>query len=412
MAMNTRSQNTIGLAYAPKGFRSVFPKPISSKRDPVSGATGDKADPGQVWVNIITATGFLYVGVNTWTQITGAGGAGLFSSLVVTPGPITLTGTFLSQAGTFTVNSGAGNNISIGTDNTDKSLLLGSATGASVFDTLSGTAGTSIDGNGAGAFTFFPTQTTGTINIGGTGVASGLVTLFGGTGNQAINLATNTGTKTIAVGGTGANVITIGNTQTGGSIAMGTAMTTGTISIGGTGLQVGTINIAPGTGAQAVNIGTGGTGVKTIHIGNGAIGNLITIGSLTAAANLTLQAGTGGIQLNSSAGATAGNVSMLPATSSTASALSTVTMNNRVGVATFTGFTTAAAGTQDFTITNSTILATSGVFVSVAALSSGNASAMTITGITQAAGSIIVHTTNNGAGALDNNVIISFWVIS
>jgi hypothetical protein len=90
-------------------------------------------------------------------------------------------------------------------------------------------------------------------------------------------------------------------------------------------------------------------------------------------------------------------------------------MNNRVGVATFTGFTTASAGTQAFTITNSTVLTTSGVQVMVSNLNaSGNGAQMGIQGITQAAGSIVVNTKNNGGGALGagDNVLITFWIIS
>jgi hypothetical protein len=117
---------------------------------------------------------------------------------------------------------------------------------------------------------------------------------------STLNLGTGAAViKNINIGGTGANVIALGNTQTAGSIAIGNAMTGGTITIGGTGLQVGTISIAPGTGAQAVNIATGGTGVKTIHIGTGAIGNLITIGTVTAAASLTLNSGSAGTLITS-----------------------------------------------------------------------------------------------------------------
>jgi hypothetical protein len=90
-------------------------------------------------------------------------------------------------------------------------------------------------------------------------------------------------------------------------------------------------------------------------------------------------------------------------------------MNNRVGVATFTGFTTASAATQDFTITNSTVLATSGILCVVSNLNaSTNNAQMGLLGVTVAAGSFIVHTKNNGASALGagDNVLITFWVIS
>ncbi len=151
--------------------------------------------------------------------------------------------------------------------------------------------------SGTGAFSISADAAATTVNI--------------GTGADSV--------KTINIGGTGANIIAIGNTQTGGSLAIGAGMTSGTITIGGTGLQTGTITFGGGTGAQTVNLATGGTGIKTVHIADGAIGNVVTLGSSTGAASLTLQAGTGNLvgtsggtllldcagvlELNSSAGA-------------------------------------------------------------------------------------------------------------
>ena len=91
-------------------------------------------------------------------------------------------------------------------------------------------------------------------------------------------------------------------------------------------------------------------------------------------------------------------------------------MNNRVGVATFSGFTTAALGTQDFTITNSTVTATSCMLVTISALdASGNHAVIGKRGVTQVAGSFVVHMVNNSAvGALGagDNVLISWFVMS
>jgi len=147
-------------------------------------------------------------------------------------------------------------------------------------------------------------------------------------------------------------------------------------------------------------------------MGNAAAVITISVGSTNSTSALTLQAGTGATGLKLSA---AGNVQMVPATSSTASPTASVTMNNRVGVATFTGFSTAAAGTQAFTVSNSTVLTTSGIIVTVQNLNaSTNNAQMSLVGITQSAGQFIVNTKNNGSGALGagDNVLITFWVIS
>jgi hypothetical protein len=127
---------------------------------------------------------------------------------------------------------------------------------------------------------------------------------------------------------------------------------------------------------------------------------------------LTLQAGTGATGLKLSA---AGNVQMVPATDTQASPSAASTVNNRVGCITFTGFTTASAATQDFTITNSTVLTTSCVLVTVTNLvASGNDAKMSLVGVKQAAGSIVINTKNNGTQALGagDNVLINFWILS
>lgn len=64
-----------------------------------------------------------------------------------------------------------------------------------------------------------------------------------------------------------------------GNITIGSGQTSGVLTIGGT-TQTGNFNLATGTGALAINIGTGGTGVKTISIGTAAIANIISIGNL------------------------------------------------------------------------------------------------------------------------------------
>ncbi len=101
---------------------------------------------------------------------------------------------------------------------------------------------------------------------------------------------------------------------------------------------------------------------------------------------------------------------MAPATQSVAG--TSLTINARVGVATFTGQTTAAGSTLDLTITNSQLGAGDGVFVTVSNKGTNDAD-MTLEGvITQTAGTLTVHTKNNGAAALNGDVIVTFWIIN
>lgn len=180
------------------------------------------------------------------------------------------------------------------------------------------------------------------------------VTVLGGIptgGTQVLNLLTQTGqagtvnvatgaamANAINVGGTGANVIGIGNTQTAGSVTIGDAMTGGTITIGGSGLQTGTITMGAGTGAQIIDIATGGTGVKTVNLATGAIGNIVTIGTVTAAASLDLLCGTGNFTLE-------GNVASTYDISGTGANTGTITIGGGTGAQTLNMMTSTAVKT-------------------------------------------------------------------
>lgn len=127
----------------------------------------------------------------------------------------------------------------------------------------------------------------------------------------------------------------------------------------------------------------------------------------TAATSINLVSDVGGITLNSGTGI----VRMVPQTATSASPTASATIDANVGVATFTGFTTASAGTQTFTITNSTVATTSALFVTVSNLGANDAQ-MTVQRVKQLAGSFEVYTKNNGAAALNGNVMICFWVFN
>jgi hypothetical protein len=126
------------------------------------------------------------------------------------------------------------------------------------------------------------------------------MTMFVRPANAALTLAalaiTSDGsyTLTTAVGSDGSLLdttttgnITMAAASSTGNITIGGAQTSGTVTIGG-GVQTGTITLGGGTGAQTVNLGTGGTGVKTINIGTTAVANVITIGTATTTASVTI----------------------------------------------------------------------------------------------------------------------------
>jgi len=73
------------------------------------------------------------------------------------------------------------------------------------------------------------------------------------------------------------------------------------------------VGIGTGEGATTINVATGATAAKVVHIADGAVANLVTIGSTSGAAALTLQCGTGNFSLD---GAATSNYTFAPSTTS------------------------------------------------------------------------------------------------
>ena len=363
MAVNRSSVNVgYGLSNA---LQALAPQPIVAQRAP---SATDYAEIGTIWVDQAINTYYVLTSAGNWIE-SGNGGPGSFTTLT-------------STGATTLATTGASTN------------SFGNQTGATAVNILAGTGGIEVEAaNGAVTIS----SGTSAMNISADALAT------------AINIGTGAAVvKTIAIGGTGANVITIGNTQTAGSVSVGAAMTTGTVSIGGTGLQTGTVSIAPGTGAQTVNIATGGTGIKTVNIATGAIDNVVTIGTATGAASLSLLAGTGGMSL-----AAGGKISMVPVTASGSS--TTVTLNSRVSEFTITGLTTASGATQSITFNNSNITTSSAILAFCYNLNaSTNGAAMAVFGTSVAAGVATIILKNNGGGNLGtgDNVSVTVWVLS
>ena len=142
-----------------------------------------------------------------------------------------------------------------------------------------------------------------------------------------------------------------------------------------------------------------------------AILGAVTIQASDAGAGgVVIAAGDGGISLITTP--TNGLVAITPEAAGEASPNDTVVIDSRVGVATFTGFTTAAAAEQAFTITNAYSTVGCGVFCTVS--NTGvNDSQMCLTRVdTHTAGTMVVTTQNFGAAALNGACIISFWIIN
>jgi hypothetical protein len=289
--------------------------------------------------------------------------AGTFTTLAAT-GAIDFDAGGSFESGGATIDIGAdasADAINLGTGAAARTITIGNVTGATAVNVNVGTGNFALEGNVASTY-----------DISGTGVNTGTITIGGGTGAQTLNMMNSTGVKTVNLAtGAAANVVTIGSATGAASLDLlcGTGnftlegATASTYTISGTGVNTGTISIGTGTGAQTLNLMTGGTGVKTLNIGTGAIGNVITIGTVTAAASLDLLCGTGNFTLE-------GNVA------------STYDISN-TGVN--TGAVNIAGGTGARTIT----------------IGGGGTGAKTINMGAAASADLITIGTSTGAGSLD-----------
>jgi hypothetical protein len=321
-------------------------------------------------------------------------------------------------------------------------LDLNAGTGGITIDT---TGTLSLDSAGAtnltatGAFDVSVISTLGSVVLNGGEAAVDAITITATDAAGGVDINAGTGGITLDTTGTlsidataamnmtatGAFDVTVSSTagkviNTSAKAAADAIEITASDAAGGLDLNAGTAGITlDSTGsisidaAGASNLSTT-TGDMTVHSTAGsiivssgeAVADAIKINATDAAGGIQLVAGTGSIALSS-----LGSVSMVPDTTTEASPTAATTLDKRVGVCTFTGFTTAAAAAEVFTITNSFVSATSAIFVTVSNIGSNDAQ-MTLTRVKQAAGSFQVTATNNGAAALNGNVVITYWVIA
>ncbi len=269
-----------------------------------------------------------------------------------------------------------------------------------------------------------------------------------GTGVASINVASDVGGITLDSGLASADAININSSNAAGGVDIdgGTAGviidSTGSVSLDGaaasnfttTGAGIdlslistsGSVNITAGESAAnsiVISSTIGGIDITAAGAAAGedidilATGSSVNITSTEAVANaivLDASNASGGIDLSTGGGAidlsSSGNVTMVPVTGSVAGV--SLTLNGRVGVATFTGQTTGAAANVDLTITNSSVTQGQGVLCTVSNIGSNDAD-ITLEGcITETAGTLLLRCQNNGAAALNGDMVATFWLIN
>jgi len=304
-----------------------------------------------------------------------------------------------STGGTLGLGEGAdAQNINIGTGAAARVVTIGNVTGATEVAVNTGTAGFNVATTGAGDITL---DSADTVLIDGAGVieinsTAGIIGIGSDADAQNINVGTGAAARVITIGNvTGATEVAV-NTGTAGFNVATTGAGDITLNSADTVLIDGAGVVEINSSAGIINIGDDAV-AQNINIGTGAAARTITVGNATAGTNLVLTGGN------------TGAVAVTPVVSSVGGVA--LTCSGNVGVCTFTGQTTASAAVQVLTITNTTCTVGSAIFCSLSNLG-GNDAQMTVTRVTPGAGSFTVSATNNGAAALNGDIILTFWIVA
>ena len=314
-----------------------------------NGAAQTDIEAGSGGINIGTAASAQSVSIGNTTGATAIAmlvGTGNFSldgatATTYTVGASTTTGTIsiggTAQTGTITLGDSSGTNtVQIGSGEGDttvaiaggatngktvtiadgavaNAVTIGSASGASSLNLLCGTGNFTLDGAATSTYAIGATTTSGTITIGGTaqtgtlglGVSSGAMTTNLSTGNGAktLNVATGISGNTLNVAsGANTSAQTV-NISSGASAADSDVnILSGNGSAGTqtlnvlTGNRAGALNLATGSAAHVISIGSASAGVVTVDTAAG-----ISIDAATAS-NLSVSGATEDLTLESAAG--------------------------------------------------------------------------------------------------------------
>ncbi len=313
---------------------STLPSAVQANITTVGGNTGQTITIG----NTGTGTSIAELVGNSGFSLDGVGGSSYVIGASTTTGVITIGGT--AQTGTITLGSSSGTNtINIGngagtgtvniatTAAAVATVNIGRSSAGSSVVIHAGNSGFTVTGAGDTFYRIGQSTTTGTIIIGGaaqTGVTylgisdfTNYIGIGTGDGVGTMDIATGAGGTNIHIAtGAAAQAVTIGSVSSSSSMALyvgtgnyvldgaagstytvGASTTTGTIAIGGS-AQTGAITLGSSSGTNTINIGTG-SGTGTIHIGDAASTiHTITVGTTYSTSTTTINAGSGGIQMN------------------------------------------------------------------------------------------------------------------
>lgn len=312
----------------------LAPIPIIAKRDP---KTSDLAQLGTTWVNESTGAVWILAQIATnsanWVTSPVIGGVGVFTSLEVTSGDLTIdngAGGINVGAGNFTVsNTGnvvvAGDLSVAGTLTFTGTLDFDSPAEIQVTSTFNGAPSVLVAADGGANEQIYLHSIQGTainairirselggVSIEATNNTANAITLnasdvSGGismdAGTSGITMLSSNGPVQIS-SGTGA--ITIGTEAAAHSITVGnvTGATGVTVNTGSGGFSVLTTNAALSltSGTGVINISADGT-ATTVNVATANAAKTLTLGSTNAGSSTTLRSGAAGMSINSNGGA-------------------------------------------------------------------------------------------------------------
>lgn len=364
---------------------------------------------GQVLTNI--ASGTVTSGTHTTSIATGNRAAGTMAvNLLTGTGTKTLNIgnadglTTTNLLGPFNLNVNQNNNVAINSGTSTGSITIGNTSAGAVI--LNSASTIAIGDASAGAVTIdsgagFSIDGVAASNVTTTG--AGIDLTLSSSGGSVLVESTEDAALAIrlhANGGT-SETIQIHSDQGTGVGSINLLSDVGGITLRATGLaSADAINLEAPAGGIDID------GALQVNIASSqAAGTAVVITASNAAGGIDLTTGGGSIDLSST-----GLVSVAANTASVASPTATSTQNFNVGSATFTGFTTASAAAQVFTITNSLVTTASVLLVTVCNEGANDAQ-MTVTRVKRIAGSFEVTCTNNGAAALNGNVSVNWWLL-
>lgn len=288
-------------------FVQISPDPIIAQRDP---APNDEAFNGQIFVNTETNTAYIAAGTDSIGTVWVVSGSSTFTglNLTINPGPTVLHGDF-----TVSANTGDANAVDISTNGavTERILITnvqGTGTDAIAIDALAGGLDLTSGLAGADSVLVSASDPAGGVTIdAGTGgitlTTTGALTLNPGTATLFdvavgdLTLEAATGSVIVEGGEAVADAVHLDATDAAGGVTIDAG--TGGITLNTTGA----ISLNPGT-ATIFDVATGNltleatTGSVIVNGGAASATAIHLDATLNAAGGVTVDAGTGGVDID------------------------------------------------------------------------------------------------------------------